>query len=221
MIKKKVDLNALEFTEQLYHIKLRPTRYNEIKVPSEALQMYMLSAPAGVCTTAMLAKMNHNVLAVAAMNHKLHGKLAKLSTLPDEIKLLCAKINPQFIKHITNIDNETALKMVKHNPACLEYIKEQTEEMQLIFVRLSSKTNHYRLCHIKKPSDKVQIAMIKKSAFNIRHITNACEEAKWLAIMTYENSKSKELVWGRKRLTLESLIKRPSLEMKNAIALMS
>ena len=219
MAKKKVDLNTLGLAEQIALIKVRPSRYNEITAPCEALQMYMLSFKVTGCTSVMLAKMSHDVLTVAAMNPKLHNKLSKIvDQLPHDIKLLCAEANSGFIKYLANVDSATALTLVQRNPGCLAYFKEQTEEMQMVVVR--SKMRHWYRA-IRKPSEKIQLAMVKRSAFNLDCIPNACDNAKWLAIQTYEKSKITESSYNVRRHPLKSLIKRPSPEMKAALILMA
>ena len=75
--------------------------------------------------------------------------------------------NVKYIRNIELMSGSKFLEFVKKDPYCIEHIKNQTEEMQLLAVNHSG----YLLRHCANPSLNVIMIGIKKAPYSIKYLT--------------------------------------------------
>ena len=80
------------------------------------------------------------------------------------------------------------LQIIKTYPELIEYVKEPTEEVQLVAVC----KNGYLIEHINNPSEDIQFSAVNQNGKAIKFLSNPSEELKNLAsinTINYENAK--------------------------------
>lgn len=80
-----------------------------------------------------------------------------------------------FFKNLIKPSDE--VKRIKKNPGDIIYIKDPSEEIQLLAVKQNGMTIGY----IKNPSEKVQIAAVKQNPMALGYINNPSPKIKKIA----------------------------------------
>jgi hypothetical protein len=102
-----------------------------------------------------------------------------------------------YLRRFKDIPEDILINCIKNKPSCIQYIDNQTEEMQDLALSL----NPWLIDDIKNPTEKRQLKAVKTNAYVIRVINSPSEEVKKTAARRFseqkeESTKSRESLFA-------------------------